>query len=137
MATPVHANFQDLAVRLITANGRPITIVRSTVNQNTTQPWRVDAGGPEPLKTPTVGAFFSGESVDLLIATLQAIGAPEGARTSVGARETICLIPAKGLNFEIRPKHTIEDGADTWEIKDVQVIRPGPTAIMFSCTLGR
>ncbi len=131
----VHGNFQDIAVRLVKANGRPIQIQRTTVVDDPTQPWRT--GTPTEHKTPTFGAFFDGESADLLIATLQAIGAPEGARTSVGTREETCLIPAKGLPFEILPEHEILDGDDTWQIKEVKRIKPGPTAILFICVIGR
>ena len=74
--------------------------------------------------------------------TLQAIGAPEGARTGIQQRNTQILIPAKnlklkGVPFEIRAKHRIEDGDDSWEIIDVEKIAPGPTTILYICTLGR
>lgn len=131
----VHKNFQDLAVKLITANGRPIKVVRTTLNASTTQPWKI--GDPSLARTSTVGAFFKGESTDLLVATLQAIGAPEGARTSMGTRESTLLIPARDIPFEILPKHTIEDGATTWEIKEVEIVQPGPTRILYICTVGR
>ena len=130
----VHQNFVDLALRLITANGRAITVRRRVITRDVTKPWKVATS--VDTDSATVGVFVDTTGEDLLIATLQAIGAPEGARTSVGARVTQCLIPAAGLSFEIRAKDVIVDGDDTWEIVDVEKLQPGPTTIMFICTLG-
>ena len=131
----VHQNFVDLAFRLITANGRAIVVRRKDITRDVAEPWKIAS---EALTdTGTVGLFDKGEGTDLLLATRQAIGAPEGARTSVGARVALCYIPAKGLSGEIRAKDVIVDGDDTWEITEVEKIQPGPTTILFICTLGR
>ncbi len=131
----IHENFQDLAVRLITKNGRPVTVRRSEITRDVAEPWKI--GSETDLDTSSVGVFFENELSDLEIALVQAIGSPEGARSSVERKSTECWIPAKGLAFAIQPKDTLVDSASTWEITDVRLIGPGPTPIVYICTLGR
>lgn len=131
----VHDNFADLAVRLIEKNGRPVTVRRATITRDPAEPWKI--GSSTDLDTSSTGVFFENAFSDLEIALAQAIGAPEGSRTSVARKSTECWIPAKGLAFAIEPKDTLIDDATTWEITDVRLIGPGPTPVVYICTLGR
>jgi hypothetical protein len=129
----VHDDFVDLAYEMIEEDGRPIQVIRTVIPNDPSAPEKT--GTPVVTVAGTVGAFFTNESAALNVALLQAIGAPEGARTTVLATGTQCFVPAKGLPFDINADCTIKDGDKTWTISDVELIKPGPTAILFICDL--
>ena len=125
----------DLAVELITEEGRVITI-RSKVNvPDPAQPWKLLS--TSNTDQVTVGAFFENMYSDLVIALGQVLGAPEGARSNLNMKETSCLIPARDLTSEIVAENTIIDGTSTWEIISVEKIGPGTVPVLYICTLGR
>lgn len=130
----IHDDFADLAVELVTDNGRPITIQRKTIVPDTTSPEKVGTSSIKPYKT--FGAFVQAETENINVALLQSIGASEGMRSAVVGDGTICLIPAQGLPITIEAKDTILDGTSTvWEIKNVELIKPGTLPILFICEL--
>ena len=125
----------DLAVELITEEGRPITIRQKNKTPDPAQPWKLTA--TTVTDQPAVGAFFENMFSDLEIALAQVLGAPEGARSNMSQKGTRCLIPARDLAFEVVAANTIVDGTFTWEIIDVEKIAPGTVPVLYICTLGR
>ena len=131
----IHDNFADLAVRLITKNGRAITVRKKNKTADPAEPWKLT--GTTTTDQTVVGVFFENAFSDLEMALAQVLGAPEGARTNLSIKGTRCYIPARGLSFPISTEHVIIDSTRTWEIVDLDLIQPGPTPIMYICVLGR
>ena len=128
-------DFAALAVRLIGKKGRAITVRRTNIVRDPTEPWKT--ASTSVTDSPAIGAFFDTTFSDLEIALSQTAGSPEGTRTSVGRKGTECYIAAQGLAFSIAAKDLIIDGSNQWEIVNFELIGPGSTPILYICTLGR
>lgn len=124
----VHGNFEDLAVRLIAKNGRPVSIRRDTgtVDADVAKPW---LGKTAVIQdTATIAVFLDNANKDFL---LMIPGAPD-QRTLIEAEDYFnVFIAAKGLNLSIQVSDTLVDGSTVWEIKQVRVVQPGPTPVMW------
>ena len=125
----------DVAVELITEEGRVITIREHCRTDDPDQPWKVAA--ITDIDVVSVGAFFDNNLSELTVALVQAIGSPEGARTDVDQNATTCWIPARDLVNPVTKANVILDGTRTWEISAVQTIGPGTDPVVYVCTLGR
>ena len=125
----------DVAVELITEEGRPITVRQQGRTIDPTEPWKILAS--TNTDQATVGAFFDNVFSDLEIALTQAIGSPEGARTAVERKGTSCWIPARDLTTPPTAGSVILDGARRWEISAVETLGPGTTPVVYICALGR
>jgi hypothetical protein len=125
----------DVAVELITEEGRVITIRENCKSVDPDQPWKISAS--TPVDVVSIGAFFDNSLSELAIALVQAVGSPEGARSSVDQNATTCWIPARDLASPVTKANVILDGTKTWEISDVKTIGPGTVPVVYICTLGR
>lgn len=125
----------DVAVELISEEGRPITIQENSTTVDPAEPWKVSS--VTTTGQSTVGAFFDNELSDLAIALVQAIGSPEGARTSVDQNGTTCWIPARDLASPVTKENVILDGTRRWEISAVKTLGPGTVPVVYICTLER
>ncbi len=125
----------DVAVELISEEGRPITVRQQSQTIDPAEPWKILAS--TNTDRATVGAFFDNELSDLAIALAQAIGSPEGARSSVDQNATTCWIPARDLASPVTKENVILDGTRTWEISAVKTLGPGTVPVVYICTLGR
>ena len=125
----------DVAVELITEEGRPITIQENSNTVDPAQPWKISS--VTTTGQSTVGAFFDDVLTDLEIALTQAVGSPEGARSGVERKGTTCWIPARGLAPPPTAGSVILDGTRRWEISAVKTLGPGTVPVVYICTLGR
>lgn len=125
----------DVAVELITEEGRPITIQSKVKTLDPAQPWKLT--GTTTTDQPAIGAFFDSTLSDLEMALAQVLGAPEGARTNLSIKGTRCYIPARDLATPIALNDVILDGTKTWEIIDFELIEPGTVPVLYICVLGR
>ncbi|GAF70344.1 unnamed protein product [marine sediment metagenome] len=131
----IHDNFANLAVKLITKNGRAITVRSKVKTPDPTEPWKLTS--ITTTDQTTIGAFFDNTLTDLEIALGQVLGAPEGARSNLSQKGTRVYIPARDLTAAISAEDVIIDSTRTWEIVAAELFQPGPTPIMYICTLGR
>ena len=130
----LHENFQDLAVRLIGKNGRPVTISRETFVEDSVEPWKKSAGTTTTSTSSTTAVFFDNRESDLVTALRARTGED---LTTIQESGTFAWFPAKGLSFAPEPKDQIIDGDTTWEILDVQMIGPGPTPVVYICKVNK
>jgi hypothetical protein len=125
----VHDNFVDLAERLISKNGRDITLSLTTTTPDA-QPWKV---GSTSVATQVVKAVFDGDLGDPFAAILtQTAGSGDRETTTLNARESLVLIAAKGLTIVPTPDVQMIDGDQTLEIVSVIPIKPGAQDIMYT-----
>lgn len=124
----IHENFQDLAVRLINANGRYVKILRDLGTElvDVDKPWLGNT--PIVRKVTIKAAFLDKDSRDLLLIIPGAVDQRTLVEASLYRR---VFIAAKGLGFEITTADTIEDGDTTWEIQQVNLVKPGPTPVVY------
>ncbi len=132
----LHDNFVDLASRLISKNGRSVTLTRSTITTDVSEPWKI---GSTAVTTATIKAvFFLNEQSDFLAILTQVAGRGDQEVTqALGEKSLQVLIAAKGLPFVPTPSDTLVDGANTWEITRVDPTKPGPTAVMYELQVSR
>ncbi|MEE8551510.1 MAG: hypothetical protein V3T08_09695 [Gemmatimonadota bacterium] len=124
----VHGNFQDLAVRLIRKNGRPVSIRRDlgSTPVDPSKPWLGKVSNVQDV--PTIAAFLDNDKRDLLLMLPGQADQRTIVEADLGRR---VFIAAKGLGFEITIADRLVDGDQVWEIKEVKVIKPGPTPVVF------
>ena len=123
----VHKNFQDLAVRLIKKNGRAVFVRRNAeVPIDVAKPWLgVTASSTDKL---TTAVFLDNSSKDLL---LMIPGAAD-QRSIIEAEDFFnVFIAAKTLSIDILISDQIVDGTTVWEIKNVRLIQPGLTPVVW------
>ena len=128
----VHSNFQDLAVRLIRKNGRPVSIRRDLgeVLVDPSKPWLGKT--PNTRDVRTTAAFLDNTKRDLL---LMLPGQADQQTILEADLGRAVFIAAKGLGFEITIADQLVDGDQVWEIKKVKLIKPGPTPVVFVLTV--
>ncbi len=124
----IHDNFVDLMDRLVRKNGRDVEIRRQTGStlKDATRP---ELGTiPSFTDTPTKAVFLDNDLRDLL---LLIPGAPD--QRSIVEREIdrLCMIPGKGLTFEIDISQKIVDVDKVWEITQAIKIQPGHTLVGY------
>lgn len=124
----VHENFQDLAVRLIRKNGRVVSIRRDlgSTPVDVSKPWLGNVANIKDKRT--FAAFLDSDKRDLL---LKLPGVADQQTIVESDLDRSVFIAAKGLGFEITIKDQIVDGDQVWEIKQVKLIKPGPTPVVF------
>lgn len=124
----IHENFQNLAVRLISKHGRSVKIVRDlgTEPADADKPWLGNT--PITRETSVKAAFLDKDSRDLLLLVPGATDQQTLIEASLYRR---VFIAAKGLGFEITVADKIEDGDTVWEIQQVNLIKPGPTPVVY------
>lgn len=124
----IHDNFVDLMDRLVGKNGRAVEIRRQT-GSTLKDVSRPELGSVEAFSNTSVKAVFLDNDLRDLLLLIP--GAPD--QRSIVEREIdrLCMIPGKGLAFEIDVSHTIVDGDKVWEITQVIKIQPGPTLVGY------
>ena len=131
----VHENFQRLALRLITKNGRTVQLKKTTrvAADEVNEPWKKGASNATVTTqlTSAPACFFDASDVvridDLVVRLSQATGNAD--RTTIHAERTEAWIPALS--------DTLVDGDVEWEIRNVKLIQPGPTPIVYIVEIGR
>lgn len=124
----VHGNFQDLAVRLINKNGRVVSIRRDLGSTpiDPLKPWLGNTPKTEDKRTKAV--FLDNDKRDLLLVLPGAADQQTIVEADLSRR---VFVAAKGLSFVITIKDQLVDGDQVWEIKQVNVIGPGPTPVVY------
>ena len=105
-------NFRQLAIRLITKNGRKVTFqFASSAPVNSAEPWKANTADTVKNNVPCV--FLAYENT-------------EANNTLIQVGDKRCLVAKLSLpNSEPRTKDTIVDGKSTWNIVSVKTLQPG------------
>jgi hypothetical protein len=122
------ANFVALAERLITANGRAVTLQYDTGAGSPVDSGKPWLGTAASLATvDTFGVFTEGEATDFL-ARISAVSRLVLSPVETGHRTL--MIPG---SIDIEPKigWQLVDGSDTYEITKVSPLQPGVDVILY------
>lgn len=123
-----YASSLATATRLISENGRPITLVKqSETAADPARPWgpKETTGGDS---VATIGVFLDLNRFDLTDVTT---GAGLGS-TNVEARQQRILVPAAAaLPEEMGPEWQVQDGSLVWEVQVSRPLKPGGTLILY------
>lgn len=126
------ADFAALALKLISKNGRAVSIQRDvgTVPVEAGKPWRGNV--PVPALEATVAFFLDSKSADLL-ARVTAVS--RLVLSTVETNTTVALVPG---TVTVPPTISMKliDGARTWEIKEVGKVEQGSTVALYVLELG-
>ncbi len=124
----IHDNFVALADRLVKKHGRTVSIRRQVGEtlKEAGKPWLGTV--VDTQDTRTVAVFLDNDSRDML---LMLPGEADQRTTLEREIDRVVFIPAQGLSFDIEIEHQIVDGDKVWEITQVNLIRPGPTKILW------
>jgi hypothetical protein len=122
-----YVSFQNLAERLIEANGRDLSLVRrDQVNlTDPTKPWR----GSTEVDTITVvvkGVFIDFEKEDFDGSLVR-----RGDKRVLIAAKSVTDEGGNASNLKIEDYDHILDAGVRWKIITVETIEPGPLRIMF------
>jgi hypothetical protein len=103
------------AERLITKNGRPISIVSKGALVDPAKPWDGTADG---VSENVSGVFtnYSRREVD---------------GTKIQENDKRLFVPAQNLTADILTAHKVIDGTITYQVVDVRVVQPGPITIGY------
>jgi hypothetical protein len=124
-------NAINLADRLIRKNGRPVTILRKVAGTpvDVTKPWLGDVPGSGDQTTTTVAVFLNEE---LLQAFLRfASGRETPVRSNMEELTVDCMIPAKGLAFDIDTSMKIVVEGEEREILTALPLQPNNQTIFY------
>ena len=128
-------SLQDTAKKLIASNGRAVKIERIThIVGDSSKPWGSSTDSEESTFTSTMAVFFNENARDLqarLSAVSRLVLAPVETDTS------IVMIAAKGLSVVPTIEDKLVDGDVTWEIKQVEQVRPGNVTFYYILKVGR
>lgn len=124
----VHDNFVALAIRLVNKHGRQVFVRRETYTASASEPWNKDAGATKTTDYPVKAAFLDDDSRDLL---LSIPGQPDQKTTIEKSLDRAVYIPAGSLPIAVTIADTLVDGDRVWEITQVQLIKPGPTPVVW------
>ena len=106
------------ALRLITANGRAISIrkVTTAAPPDADKPW--EPGSESVADTATIGVFLDTERSFITGELLP-------------TDQSTLLIAADGLAVTPLNKDRIVDGSEIWEITNVATLQPGDTVLLY------
>ncbi|MEE8518140.1 MAG: hypothetical protein V3S98_03330 [Dehalococcoidia bacterium] len=106
------------ALRLITANGRAISIrkVTTAAPPDAAKPW--EPGSESVADTATIGVFLDTERSFI-------------SGGLIPTDQSILLIAADGLAVTPINKDRIVDGSDVWEITNVETLKPGAIVLLY------
>lgn len=130
-----HQAFVDLALQLITQEGRAAVLQKVDQNAASATPWEPGSGGETISSISIVMATFGSTEGGLEAVLTQVAGAGDRENTALKVNQTIALIPAAGLSEEVSIDDRILDGDITWEVKSVIKEQPGSTPIMYTAML--
>lgn len=133
----IHENFQKLAQRLITKNGRPVQVKRTVQTApDPAKPWKAGTDpDPEVTTQDAPAVFFDSDDVtkfeDLLVRLTQETGTRD--RTSIIAERSWAWIAVLDVPDGIEATDTLVDTnlSQEWKIGNVNLIQPGPTPILY------
>ena len=122
-----YVSFQNLAERLIEANGRTLSLVRRDQGNPTdpAKPWR----GSTEANTITVvvkGVFTEFEKEDFDGTLVR-----RGDKRVLIAAKSVTDEGGSAANLKIEDYDYILDGGVRWKIMKAELIEPGPLRIMF------
>ena len=122
-----YVSFQNLAERLIEANGRTISLVRRDQDNpaDPAKPWR----GSTEAATITVvvkGVFIEFEKEDFDGTLVR-----RGDKRVLIADKSVIDEGGSAANLKIEDYDHILDGGVRWKIMKAELIEPGPLRIMF------
>jgi len=127
----VYDGARALAKRLIKEKGRAVTLRRNDQGAAL-----VDAGKPwlgrtqTPQDAATYAVFGAVQVADLL----SRLGGGGDLAATKGL-DTVVLVAALDLAFEPDPGTRVVDGARTWEVTAVDVVKPGADPIYYALGL--
>lgn len=118
-----------LANRLISANGRSVTVQQlSAVAADPTKPW-LGTGTPTVSATSVVSAVF------VPLSSAQDLGKSLVDEALLKDAEQVLLVAANGT--DLTTFHMILDGSVRWKITGVRELKPGPTVILYAFGVAR
>lgn len=121
---------QALATRLISENGRAITLTReSRTPADPARPWGPAAAGQTDTESiATVGVFLDLDKDALASIT----AAASLGQSTVNARQQQVLIPAAAaLPEEVGPDWRVQDGTDVWEVVRAMPLKPASVVVFY------
>ena len=119
----------ETAVKLISKNGRPVTIRRKTITAgDPTKPWGSAGDSTTVTDFPTTGVFFDDSASDLetRVSTVGRL-----ALTAVETNTSTVYIAAEGLAIAPTIADELIDGGRTLEIKQVGTLQPGNEVFIY------
>jgi hypothetical protein len=105
-----------------------VYVRRETYTESATEPWKKSSGTTTTRDYKTKAAFLDNDSRDLL---LSIPGQPDQQTTVEREIDRFVYIPADDLPIDVTVADTIVDGDKVWEITQVQLIKPGPTPVVW------
>lgn len=131
-----YAKAQATALRLLTENGRPVTLVKfSTMPSDLNKPWKGSTG--QPVSTLTVTAVFTDPVSE------KDLGAAEIVMETVKSGKKIAFIAAaenldsEGEPIDLTEYHQMIDGGLTYMMAEIHILSPGPIPLMYEVRLER
>jgi hypothetical protein len=105
-----------------------VFVRRESYTASDSEPWNKNAGSTSRQDYPVKAAFLDNDSRDLL---LSIPGQPDQKTTVERSLDRAVYIPAESLPIDVTIADTIVDGDRVWEITQVQLIKPGPTPVVW------
>ena len=126
---------QAVALRLLTENGRPVTLLKfSTSPDDLNKPWKGSTG----LETLTVTAVFTDpvSEKDLGAAEIVMEGGHKSGKkiAFIAAGENL---DANGAPIDLAEYDQLIDGGRTYKMEEIHTLAPGNIPLMYEVRLAR